>query len=59
MKAIKNIHRDVLDFREGDNELAKSLYQQIKTMQLHVSRTLTMISEDNTNNYEKLISATD
>lgn len=60
IKAIKNIHRNLIDLRESVDGQATSLYEQFVTTQIEISRHLCILKDDKDDkdtNYEQLITA--
>jgi phosphate:Na+ symporter len=57
MKAIKNIHRDMIDLREAVDPTSKDLYTKFLEAQGAMSRHLAFVKTDLTSNYEHLIQA--
>ncbi len=55
IKAIKNIHRDLIDLREAIDEQTINIYDTFVTAQIEISRQLSMVAEDKETNYEQLI----
>lgn len=57
IKAIKNIHRDIIDLREWADEQTINLYEKFVTAQIEISRHLGTLKDDKEANYEQLITA--
>lgn len=57
MKAIKNIHRDLIDLREAIDDQTISIYEKLVNTQIEISRHLSSIHEEKESNYEQLIMA--
>jgi hypothetical protein len=57
IKAIKNIHRDLIDLREAVDEQTISIYDKFVNTQIEISRHLSTIHEEKETNYEQLIMA--
>jgi hypothetical protein len=57
IKAIKNIHRDLVDLRESIDEKTIRIYEQFVSNQIEISRHLSNIEDDKESNYEQLIRA--
>ena len=57
MKAIKNIHRDLIDLREAIDGQTISIYEKLVNTQIEISRHLSSIHEEKESNYEQLIMA--
>jgi phosphate:Na+ symporter len=57
IKAIKNIHRDMIDFRESIDVQTNAQYSKFLDAQIQISRHLMHVNSDASSNYEHMIHA--
>jgi hypothetical protein len=57
IKAIKNIHRDLIDLREAVDKETITLYDRFVNAQIEISRHIVSVEGEKETNYEHLILA--